>query len=344
MEQLQILEKGEQPKKKLINLTLKQVKAITHGALYIYDDMGGFTFSRFTPAQVEHYSKYPNFKKRVNNTAGITFDFYTDSPVFEMDFTCIEVPASETGALDILENGALVYSSSTEYKQGKKINVRYEFTKPGKNRITVYLPTFCEIIIKRISLMENSDITPIKHQKKILFVGDSITQGAYVPNSCATYANLLTRMFDLECLNQGVSGYYYDVKTLDGGLSFGPDYILVAYGTNDKKNNKTIPELMANVEAYVKKLTSMYKKAKFFLVVPWWRLNRTDEKVYLKDFDQVRKAIFDVVEKYPQITVIDGYSATPHLPEFFADKTHPNQAAHAHMAIHLASVMRKYIK
>ncbi len=344
MEQLQILENGEQPKKKLINLNLKQIKAITHGALYIYDDMGGFTFSRFTPAQIEHYSTVPSFKNRSQENAGIHFDFYTDSPVFEMEFTPISVFEPDVCSLDILENGAFCYSMPSDFKQGKKYSVRYEFTKPGKNRITVYLPAFTEIIVKKISLMENCDITPVKHSKKMLMVGDSITQGAGVVNTCSTYSNLLARTFDLEVLNQGVGGYLFNVNSLDGGLSFGPDYILIAYGTNDKKHNKTIPELMANVEAYIKKLTSMYKKAKFFLVAPWWRLNRTDENAYLKNFEEVRQAIFDVVEKYPQIVVIDGYSATPHLEEFFTNKTHPNQAAHAHMALHIASVMRKYIK
>ena len=344
MEQLQILEKDEKPKKKLVNLNLKQVKAITHGALYIYDDMGGFTFSRFTPAQIEHYSKDTLFKNRSHNNTGIRFDFYTDSPVFEMDFTCIEIPRVGTGALDILENGALCYSLPADYEQGKKYRVKYEFSNPGKNRITVYLPAFSEIIVKRVSLLEDCDITPVKHAKKMLMLGDSITQGAFVTNSCASYANLLSRIFDVELLNQGVSGYYFNVGSLDGGLSFGPDYILIAYGANDKKYNKTIPELMANVEAYIKKLTGMYKKAKFFLVLPWWCLNPIDEKSYITDFNEVRKAISDVVEKYPQLTVIDGYSATPHLEEFFADKTHPNQAAHAHMALHIASVIRKYIK
>ncbi|MBR3870678.1 MAG: SGNH/GDSL hydrolase family protein [Clostridia bacterium] len=344
MEQLQILENGEQPKKKLINLNLKQVKAITHGALYIYDDMGGFTFSRFTPAQTEHYSKFPLFKDIAKYNAGVHFDFYTDSPVFEMDFTCIDNHESNSCSLDILENGALCYSMPADFKQGKKYSVRYEFLKPGKNRITVYLPAYSELIVKRISLIENCDITPVKHAKKMLFVGDSITQGMYVNNTSATYASMLTRMFDLEALNQGVSGYYYNVDSLDGGLSFGPDYILISYGTNDKRYNKTIPELMASVEAYIKKLTSMYKKAKFFLVVPWWRLMRYDESVYLKNFEEVRQAIFDVVEKYPQLVLIDGYSATPHLEEFFADRTHPGQAAHAHMALHIAGVIRKYIK
>lgn len=346
MEQLQIFDNGEQAKKKLVNLNFKQIKMITHGALEIYDDMGGFTFSRFTPAQIEHYSQNPIFKSRAQQVSGVHFDFYTDSQAIEIDFLCIEnVDYQPRASFDILENGALCHTIPSDFKAGKSYSVKYTLENKGRTRLTVYLPNSVQLIVKRVALTEDCEITPVKHSKKMLILGDSITQGQMVKYTFSSYANCLARMFDVELLNQAVSGHYYDAASLDGGLSFGADYITVAYGTNDKKHNKNIKELKSSAESYIKKLTTMFKKAKFFVVVPWWRVNLYDENSYIKDFHEVRAALFETLEKYPQVTVIDGFSANPHLPEFFPDaRTHPGHEAHLFMALSLASEMRKYIK
>ena len=131
-------------------------------------------------------------------------------------------------------------------------------------------------------------------------------------------------------VNGRVGGYYYDAGSLDPEIPVKPDVITVAYGTNDRRDDREA--YRERVSKYLERLTSLWPDVPVFVIMPVWRLDISGTEA----FDGIYPIIQGECEKYPQITVIDGRLAVPHLQEFYADLIHPNDfgmTCYAHYVI-----------
>ena len=101
----------------------------------------------------------------------------------------------------------------------------------GKKRVFVYLPCESRLDIKNFTV--NGKYESVKSNgKRLLIIGDSITQGAGPEISSSAYINVLSRKTGYNILGQGVGGYRYepgDLMKIDG---FEPEKIIVFLGTN----------------------------------------------------------------------------------------------------------------
>ena len=150
-----------------------------------------------------------------------------------------------------------------------------------------------------------------------MFLGDSITHGAFAINPSNSYVMRVARNMDIGILNQGNSGFVYDVGSIEKVCE--PKVVVTAYGINDF-HRKNIELIEKDTTKFLQKLKETYKNSKIVSILPLWTVwNSNDESYKWRE----RNCIKSVYEKYSDY-IIDGYNLVPHDAKYFADELHPN--------------------
>ena len=97
--------------------------------------------------------------------------------------------------------------------------------REGKKKVTVYLPCDATAIIKNFEI--NDSYETVTKGPKVLWLGDSITQGYGPLRSAHTYVSVANRLLNYEIINQGIGGYIYDKNSLMKMDGYIPDKIIV---------------------------------------------------------------------------------------------------------------------
>ncbi len=323
-------------------LTYSQIKEITVGALdVIQDENGKITFKRFTEEQSEYYRTHnEGYHLRSKANSGIRFSFTTDASSLSIDYEMIRGSSANWFQLDIVCDGAIIKHIDTRTEEDHCEGTLECPLPEGEHLINVHLPNLAIFVLKKLELTDAGVLAPYTPKgPKILFLGDSITYGASSFYPSLSYTARLTAMTDALTLNQGIGGEIFRADILDPKLPFDPDIITIAFGTNDWSCARNNPELrISRADAYFKKLKSIFPNAKIVYISPLWR--GLSEEEYLT-FLPARKE-FEALARSLDITVVDGLTLVPHLPEFFQDKhLHPNENGFSLYAENLAVALRK---
>lgn len=280
---------------------------------------------RVTKAQLNYcHSVSENFYERAVSTAGITLEFTTSQPV--ISFRCSACAYSRSqNTVDIYENGrrTAVLPFDPEHSLHQ---VTYTRTCRERSAVKIYLPVMACL---RLSDLDLGDAEPIPQRKRtLLCLGDSITQGIFAQTASSAYPSQLGRAGDIEVINQGVGGFYYDKHF---PASVPADYITVAYGTNDFGRFTDVEAIRQNVEEFYDTLNRLYPAAKTAVISPLWRadLENSPEK---GRFDQICRMILETADRYGFVSV-DGMELVDHNPELFRDRyLHPDDAGFEQLA------------
>jgi lysophospholipase L1-like esterase len=139
-------------------------------------------------------------------------------------------------------------------------------------------------------------------------------------------------------LNLGVGGYYYDAGSLDG-ISYVPDRVIVAYGSNDFDMVRTIEKFRENVDAYLKRIKETYGDKEVYVITPIWFLNSYPRP--MGTLDDCRGAIEEIAKKYG-FFVVDGKELFPEDESLLADHAHPTDRGNMVYAENLIKKMEKF--
>lgn len=314
-------------------LTKTQTESVTRGALRVTRDAeGGLHFHRFSEKQEGFLEPIRNFRPKIYCSAGVRFDFYTDSDYIGLSYSALERCTSRDVTLDVYEDGALVFAHDVISKKEGVTTFRAEFEKKGRKRVTVYLPHNFELVLRSLELSDGALAEPYTaYTKKVLMCGDSITQGHHTEFASLSYANRLAAFFDWDMLNQSVAGYWFDGAWVDGNIDFAPELITAAFGTNDWAGECRGEDFEKNVRGFFDSLTSAFPNVPTAVILPVWRVNHDMDSFCA--FEELGEKIARVAEEFKDVRVIDAYKFIPHLREFFADDgVHPNSLGHAEYA------------
>ena len=220
------------------------------------------------------------------------------------------------------------------------------FTLPrGTHRLSVYLPNLMRMDIANVCLSGASFAEPVSSQMKVLFLGDSITQGYDAYHASLSYTNRLSEALDAEILNQAIGGEVFDEKILDEELPFVPDLITVAYGTNDWAILESKEQFLTGAENFFKKIKAIYPDKPVVYISPIWRGDYQrpfgTQDTAVGGFEESAKALQSLA-KQTGLTVVDGIPLTPHHSDFFADQIlHPNDLGFGFYAENLLKALKK---
>lgn len=330
-----------------MRLTTEQIKSITCGAVRILEEEKGLRFWRFTKEQeVMYYDTRVltgmNYADRSRASAGVKFAFRTDSTKL---FLSVEAEMSTSRSyydFEVLVNGVSIGSMNNHddkpyplgrpkfcYNLGE--NSKQFSLGSGEKLVEVYFPWSVCPFVKAVELDDGSALTPVKRPKTLLVYGDSITQGYDSIKLSCHYTAQIARMLDADIVSKAIGGEIFHPPLAKLKDDLNPDYITVAYGTNDfSKTDSVIFE--DNCKAFYTALRENYPNAKIFALTPVWRAD-LDEKRRFGDFLSVDDKITKAVAQIPGVTVIHGYDFIPHDPVCFGDLyLHPSDDGFAHYA------------
>lgn len=310
---------------------MKLLAEAVFGSVDTYVENEELVMRRFTQHQIQHFDQTHNYiekPKKSKASSGMNIDFYTDATQMYLELSCSVASSQPLCYVDIYVDGVMEDHFGYNSKIDGKIEKTVSF-KPGSKRITIWLPCLFEARIANLSL-NSEDFAPAKKDIRILFEGDSITQGYTSQFPSLTYTNIVTRGLNADGVNQGIGGALFDESDPDDNLPFSPDIVVISYGTNDWSHSRE-RDFESNASAYLSKMCEIYKTARIFVVTPIWRGNIEEKsKNAVMSFDEMHVLLEDICRNFG-VEVIDGMKLVPHRNEFFVpDLTHPNEMGFLH--------------
>lgn len=324
-----------------MRLTNESLKTLTHGALRFDEDSEGYLhFYRFTEKQADFYAKTnPDFYCKTMATSNVRIAFVTDATNLSFDYSACKRSSRRFCYFDIYAQGVMIAHEGAD--ECDEIEGHINVALPvGHKEVVVYLPPLFGAAIKGLTLENATVAAPIGKARKMLIVGDSITQGYDAVYPSQSYANLITDMLDATAVNQGIGGEVFNPDVIDAALGFSPDLITVAYGTNDY-SKRTREDFTAAANEYYARLRRAFPTAKIFALLPIWR-GDTAKPRSVGSFEEAKAIVRAAAEAQANTVVLDGNTFVPHLPEFFSDKyLHPNDMGFKFYADALLAAMVK---
>lgn len=295
-------------------LVNEEIKKYYFGAYSFEETDGGYLRAyQYTAAQMDYFETTGDFwYDRCMASTAKTLEFVTDATKISFDYKIIWKGSEDT--FEATTDGLIthIYYLKDIKDEGR---LTFEFAEGEKN-VVIYLPADATVFVKDLEIIGNKVERPQKNEK-VLWLGDSITQGFGPLRSACTYVSVANRILNYDIINQGIGGYIYDKKSLMKMDGYMPDKIIVALGTN-QFGDKT----MDAVEEYYERLTEIYgSKIPILTITPLWR---GDVENGEPDLIRYCRGIKDVCSKYENISLVDGFKLVPHLPEYYLDNLHPN--------------------
>ena len=319
---------------------LALIKQITVGAIRIWEGEKGFGFSRFTEEEeAGWYTCSKVLGDRSRSLCGIRLEFVTDA-------TEISFMLSSGDKVDVWLNGVyhrtVCFSVVRENGETKvDIPLKDQLGVPYKEtRVTLWLPHHGSGTLAFLDAKGATYIRPVEFKHRLLFLGDSITQGWNSARESMGYADRICRFYDAYAVNCSVGGGYFSTAHI-GENGYKPEAVTVAYGTNDFARYESPEALHENCKAYLDKVKALYGDLPIFVITPIFRHDYAPRNA--GSFDWVRKTIAEEAEKRG-MTVIDGFSLFPTDEFYFWDKVHPNEVGFAEFALALIPQLQKVLK
>ncbi|MBQ7907289.1 MAG: SGNH/GDSL hydrolase family protein [Clostridia bacterium] len=315
-----------------MKLSSKSLIKHIKGACYHETERGYLFPYHYSKAQLDYFAR-PEYdwgwRWRAHFQSCIRIELITSSTEISLDYLAKSY-SSDHCTFDLYVDGIATAVRPICDKRGR---VTYTL-KEGEKRVTIYFPIDCEVGIKNFTL--NGTYKAAKTRgKRLLIIGDSITQGYGPFMSGAAYANILQRKTGYDILAQGIGGYRFEPQDLMYVDGFMPDRIMVFLGTNYYEPMENYDYAQAVRDFFVK-LKELYPNTPILVVLPLWRNNDVD----FVRFEWCREQIRTSARAHEGIYVVDGFELVPNIDECFIDKIHPNAYGCQLLADNLATVMK----
>lgn len=297
-----------------MTLANKELQNIYCGALYFEETEDGYLkANQYTKPQMDYFKNaFEMWFERCDASSAKTIEFETDASKVSFEYKLIWKCSEDS--IELAIDGL-----ATEIVYLKDIDMegRVSWNLPeGKKKVTIYLPSDATILVRNFDI--DGEFKPVQKNEKVLWLGDSITQGYGPLRSYQTYVSVANRILNYDILNQGIGGYIYDKKSLMKMEGYNPDKIIVALGTNQFGDEKAYEM----VKEYYETLIGIYgEEIPILCITPLWRGDTEDGiPTLIKFCENIR----EIVGKYKNIKVVDGFKMVPHLEEYYLDNLHPN--------------------
>ncbi len=337
-------------------LSNEEIISAAVGAAYCEADENGVRFHRFTREQEELYDTLkPQHRNKVRCPAGVRIRFKTDSRTLKLllavhpghgnrSYFSVEVfsDGKPAGVIDNFTNTAAGDSLHEKYPTGIFARPFAIGKEEGESLIEIFLPSLSLVTLVEMELDDGATFTPVKREKTLIAFGDSITQGYDAFHPSRRYAARLADYLGADEICKAIGGEIFFPEL--GGIGDGiePDYITVAYGTNDW-SHLGLCTFADNCRRFFENLRRTYPGARIFAITPIWRADWQSERA-MGGFDEVGKQIRAVAADLDGVTVIDGFDLVPHDTSIFADGSlHPNDAGFDQYAGNLVAAFKNSI-
>lgn len=311
-------------------LTNEKIRELTVGAAAVYEEENGLRFAKCTADQLAAWKEAaPWIYANAVGSTGVRMDFATDS-----DF--VTFTTGEYGKYEIKINGMIraqyAFREADGHERKNTFTVQLE---KGVNRVTLSLPSHgAGGIIASVEIADGAFIERHRFDSRLLFLGDSITQGWNSKYDSMSYAWLVSDALNAESIIQGIGGAIFAPSTVLP-MDFAPDTVVVAYGTNDWGYYSDYTTYRNAVHDTLAKVNELYGGAKIYVISPIWRQD-CGKTTKVGTFDDCCNTVRDMAALFG-MTLIDGDNLVPPLMDYMADAVHPNDLG---FGVYAANVLR----
>lgn len=324
-------------------LTFDEIKKCILGAERFLISNDTLHPCRFTENEQESYRNNPDFYRKTFSNSNMIISFFTDAEKVILKYEAKSASSRVFCYLDAKVDGIMVGHSGLEDVRNSSTLVM-ELPLAGKKcKVEIFLPPLAEVAITEL-ILENATFFDAAPRKKfIISYGDSITQGYDAKFPACSYTALLAEELEAELINKAIGGDIYNPSLVKAGKNTRKvDLVTTAYGTNDWSKCAR-KDLFENCENFFAALTQLYPATPIAALLPIWRKDHARETL-AGNFFEVRNEMRKIMEKYPDIHVIDGLSLTPHVEDFYSDAyLHPNDPGFMFMGENLIKELKKSI-
>ncbi|MBR5140702.1 MAG: SGNH/GDSL hydrolase family protein [Clostridia bacterium] len=333
-----------------MKLNYEEIKNITCGADSVRLEDGEYRFYRFNDGEIEFYKTSPFYTKAFA-TSGIEMNFETDATaLFLKGIARVAISYRTWYCLEVFSDGERVGTIQNFEGDISNDNLFSEFALgefercfdlgEGKKAVRIVLPQFVALSLSEVDLVDATFVSPKKPDKKMFFYGDSITHGYDAQYPSNKYTTLTARALGVEEYNKAIGGEVFQPALAAVKSDFEPEYICVAYGTNDCGTDKEA--FLKNSEAFYTNLSRNYPDTRIFALSPIWRLG-TDKECKVGSFFDIEPQIKKVAESLPNVAFVSGFDFVPHDVEYFYDRhLHPSDKGFELYAKNLVAAIKKY--
>lgn len=320
-----------------MKLSFNKVKDITTGAVNFLEENEVLLLKRFTQEQEDLYKATDqDFYDKTFYTAGIKFLFKTDSKNLFLKIRTMNRSTRKYFSVDVFADGNLIgymdnFSDIELPQDYTQTDLPLgEFSKKfqlgeGEKTVCVHLPWSAKTLIEEVSIDDNAFIEAVKPKKKLIAYGDSITHGYDALRPSNRYVAKVAELLGAEEFNKAIGGERFSPELAMLKDSFTPDYITVAYGTNDW-NGIDEETFKCKCKAFYTNLSQNYPDSEIFAITPIWRKDMGEYRKF-GDFKKVEPGIRSAVKDIKNVTVISGFDFVPKEEKYFADlRLHPNDS------------------
>ena len=308
-------------------LSFDEIRAATLGAARVCVRDGAVRFYRFTEEEEDFYRfRLDNFYHKTFATAGVKLSFRTDSRTLSLSchvergantrtFFSLDVTVDGTpvGYLDNFSHAPLPDGYYEEPFALGDFSGSFALGE-GEKSVTVHLPWSMCLSLSSLAIDEGASLAPLCPGKLLLAYGDSITHGYDATRPHLRQIARLADALGAEEYNKAIGGEVFCPGLAACACPLAPDYITVAYGTNDwgKTDYDTF---VGNCTAFYRTLSARHPDARIFAITPIARGGAKTNATF-GHFDRVAEKIREVAGALSNVTVIEGGDLVPADPRY----------------------------
>ena len=309
----------------------EKLKEFYYGAYSFTETQDGYLQSfQYCEEQMQYFACVSDFwYDRCMASSAKTIEMVTEATRVSFDYKMIWIGSEDSFELSI--DGL---THKIVYVRDVAESGHIEWDMPvGEKEVVIYLPVDATVLVKHFEI--NANARKPEKKERVLWLGDSITQGFGPLRSGQTYVSVANRILRYDLINQGIGGYIYDKNSLMLMPGYIPEKIIVALGTN---NNHDTADALEITEYYDTLMTIYGKEIPILCISPLWR---GDQPADYENFVQYCNLIKKKASSYENVTVVDGFTLVPHLREYYLDDLHPNLLGAETYGRNLATLIRK---
>lgn len=305
-------------------LSTEQIKCIAKGVAYWEDGPeDGLIPHRFCSAQEDVYRPDEVRFLRTCATSGIRLECRTDASALEISGRAFKGSAKDWVSLDLHVDGFLMGHFETTLAESDHFRF-CQMLPQGEKTVTLYLPCMTGVEILEMGLPDATVVDAVSHKERILFMGDSITQGYNSHYPSITYPAQIAAHYNADYMNQAIGGEMFHPEILTP-LDWKPTMAIIAYGTNDWAL-KDRERLTQDAGDFLERFHALYPELPTVVLTPIWRadaLTRREDDFRHTETDSILQ---EIAARYPNMKTISGQKLFPKIQELFEDlKLHPGE-------------------
>jgi lysophospholipase L1-like esterase len=316
---------------------LPRLPELLHHVLGVEATPQGVRPRLWTAGQRARFATDTIWRTRSDCCAGSAIAFLTDADAVTLTLA-IGGRLRPWLGLDVEVDGRIVDGRHWAEHRETVVAERFALGPAGvQRRVRLWLPLSAEVFVAGLAVEHATYVEPLpRAPRRLLCLGDSITQGTAAIQPTCSYPVLLARHWGCDLLNQGVGGHVWDAAALADAPDYAPHRITIAYGTNDWQRDVPGDVLAGNVDAYLARVRARWPGVPVSVITPLWREGGTTQRKAAGTLDDVRALIASRAAAAGN-AVIDGYDLLPPQSCWFSDGVHPNDGGFCRLALALSA-------